>query len=137
MKQELQPDEFPDRSEVKNFDPSKLKKIHTEEKNSLPSKQSELFFFLCHLLISVSVKVKICGKDFIKYVVKNFGAFEGSLRRKLYYSHFLIPQAIEDEHRTAPFSGVEVFNKNLLKHVHTEEKTHLPTPQGEFSLAHL
>ncbi|KAJ7380393.1 hypothetical protein OS493_008849 [Desmophyllum pertusum] len=69
VKQELQPDEFPDRSEVKNFDPSKLKKTHTEEKNSLPSKST-----------------------------------------------------IEDEQRTAPFSGVEVFNKDLLKHVETTEK---------------
>ena len=50
MKQELQPDEFPDRSEVKNFDPSKLKKIHTEEKNPLPSKESELFFCLISLV---------------------------------------------------------------------------------------
>lgn len=42
VKQELQPDEFPDRSEVKNFDQSKLKKAHTEEKNPLPSKESML-----------------------------------------------------------------------------------------------
>lgn len=41
LKQELQPDEFPDRSEVKNFDPSKLKKTQTDEKNPLPSKESK------------------------------------------------------------------------------------------------
>lgn len=42
-----------------------------------------------------------------------------------------LSSAIEDEQRTAPFSGVEVFNKNLLKHVETtEKKPPLPTPQG-------
>lgn len=46
-----------------------------------------------------------------------------------YYS--FLTTAIEDEQRTAPFSGVEVFNKDLLKHVETtEKKPPLPTPQG-------
>ena len=40
-------------------------------------------------------------------------------------------KAIDDEKRTAPFSEVEVFQKGKLKHVETEEKNTLPTPQGE------
>lgn len=45
--------------------------------------------------------------------------------------------AIEDEQRTAPFSGVEVFNKDLLKHVETtEKKPPLPTPQGGIIFTH-
>ena len=56
VKQELQPDEFPDRSEVKNFDPSKLKKTQTEEKNPLPSKSSMSISLLKHsLFFSVSI----------------------------------------------------------------------------------
>lgn len=42
--------------------------------------------------------------------------------------------AIAEEQRTAPFSGVEVFNKDLLKHVETtEKKPPLPTPQGTYN----
>ena len=60
VKQELQPDEFPDRSEVKSFDTSKLKKTHTEEKNPLPSKESTINRFLtANVVLFISVSIRI------------------------------------------------------------------------------
>lgn len=43
LKQELAPDVFPDRSEVKNFDAKNLKHVETVEKNPIPSKDSKSF----------------------------------------------------------------------------------------------
>lgn len=42
IKQELQPDEFPDRSEVTKFDQKKLKHVETQEKNPVPTKEGNL-----------------------------------------------------------------------------------------------
>ena len=65
VKQELQPDEFPDRSEVKSFDTSKLKKTHTEEKNPLPSKESTINRFLtANVVFFISVSMRIDTKMF-------------------------------------------------------------------------
>ena len=36
----------PNMSEVTKFNPSKLKKVTTEEKNTLPTKESKLFRYL-------------------------------------------------------------------------------------------
>jgi hypothetical protein len=41
IKQELAPDVFPDRSEVKDFDQKCLKHVETVEKNPIPSKDSK------------------------------------------------------------------------------------------------
>ena len=38
----MMPDELPDRSEVANFDQSKLKHVETKEKEVLPTKSGEL-----------------------------------------------------------------------------------------------
>lgn len=44
----------PDLSEVEKFDKSKLKKTNTEEKNTLPSKESKSWGFLVETNNSVS-----------------------------------------------------------------------------------
>ena len=65
VKQELQPDEFPDRSEVKSFDTSKLKKTHIEEKNPLPSKESTINCFLtANVVLFISVSIRMDTKMF-------------------------------------------------------------------------
>ena len=59
---------------------------------------------------------------------------------KIYIDMFLLVftlKAIDDEKRTAPFSEVEVFQKGKLKHVETEEKNTLPTPQGEWESSYI
>lgn len=40
----MMPDKLPDRSEVTNFDVSKLKHVEMEEKKVLPTKSGEMIF---------------------------------------------------------------------------------------------
>ena len=54
IRAEMMPDELPDRSEVSNFDHSKLKHVATTEKVILPSKEGEM-----SLLARTSAKIEL------------------------------------------------------------------------------